>query len=47
MNIKKKKDGYLLTAEDFYAKTLTEELPKLFAARPETVAKTFSFAVSH
>ena len=47
IHIKKKKDGYLLTVEDFYAKTLTEELPKLFAARPETVAKTFSFAVSH
>ena len=43
----KTENGYLLTVEDFYAKTLTAELPLLFESCPNGLRSEFSFAVSH
>lgn len=47
MHAQKTETGYLLTVEDFYAKTLTAELPVLFAACPNRLREGFSFAVCH
>lgn len=47
LRAQKTESGFLLTFEDFYAKTLTAELPLFFEACPAGLRAKFSFAVSH
>lgn len=46
LHAKKTKTGFHLTVDDLYAKTLTSELPRLFAACPKTLYGAFSFSVA-